>query len=150
MKVRDLMTSPAVVIGGDASFDEIVGVLLDNDVSGVPVVDDRGRLIGMVTEADLLSREGYGSRRRQPLGLVAEYLRGHDPQWVRKAAGQRARELMCHVVITASPDDDIGVVARTMLEEHHKRLPVVDDGHVVGVISRQDLLAAHATGRRPA
>lgn len=140
MKVRDVMSSPALTVGPDTAFQEVVDALLANDVSGLPVVDMDGRLLGIVTEADLVSKEAYGYRRRRALGLVADYLRGRDPQWVRKGAGRTASEVMTTSPAAVSPDDDLGVAARRMLENHHKRLPVVEDGRVVGLVSRHDLL----------
>lgn len=140
MKVRDVMTTPVVTVRPDATFADVVDQLLANDISGVPVVDADGQLVGMVTEADLVSKEAYGYRRRRALGLVADCLRGRDPQWVRKAAGRTATDVMTAAPATASPDDDLAVAARRMLESHHKRLPVIEDGRVVGIVSRQDLL----------
>jgi CBS domain-containing protein len=140
MKVRDVMTTEVCTVGPDASYAEILDCLLDNEISGVPVVHPGGRLLGMVTEADLVSGEAYGHRRRRALELMAGYLRGQDPQWLRKAAGTTAEELMTSPPSTASPDDDIAVAARHMLESSHKRLPVVVDGKIIGIVSRHDLL----------
>jgi CBS domain-containing protein len=140
MKVRDVMSSPPITVGPDATFSAIVDLLLANDISGVPVVDSGGRLLGMVTEADLVSKEAYGFRRPRALGLLADHLRGHDPQWVRKGAGRTASEIMTGAPTSVSPDDALSVAARLMLENHHKRLPVIEDGRVVGLVSRHDLL----------
>ena len=134
------MSTPAVTIGPDAPFPEIVDAMLTHDVSGLPVVDDAGGLLGIVTEADLISKEAYGFRRRGPLSLIGEYLHDRDPQWVRKAGGRTAREAMTGAADTASPDDNLAFIARHMIEHHHKRLPVVSEGKVVGVVSRHDLL----------
>jgi CBS domain-containing protein len=140
MKVRELMSSPAITVGPDATFHEVVDVLLTNEISGVPVVDASGQLLGMITEADLVAKDAYGYRRRRALGLITDYLRGHDPQWVRKSSGRRARDLMTAAAATASPEDEVAVAARHMLENQHKRVPVVEDGRVIGVVSRHDLL----------
>lgn len=141
VKVRDLMTGPAVTVGPDAPFSEVVGKLLDNDISAVVVVDDGGRLLGVISEADVIAKEAYGYRRRRALALMLDYLRGQDPAWVSRASGRRAAEIMSHDPLTARPDEDVGQVARRMLEWHHKRLPVVDGrGRVVGIVSRHDLL----------
>jgi CBS domain-containing protein len=87
VKVRDIMTAPAITVGPDAPFVQIVDALLVNDISGVPVTDDDGRLLGVVSEADVVTKEAYGHRRRRALGLVADYLRGRDPQSVRSRQG---------------------------------------------------------------
>jgi CBS domain-containing protein len=141
--IGDVMTRHVCTIGPDAPFSEIVERLLALDVSGLPVVDLDGRLLGIVTEADLMSRQAHGGRRRRPLALVAELLRGDDPQWVRKASGRTARELMTAAPVTVSPDDLLAVAARRMLDGHHKRLPVVRDGKLVGLVSRHDLLSPY-------
>jgi CBS domain-containing protein len=134
------MTTPAITVGPDATFGDIVDLLLVHEISGLPVVDGEGRLLGIVTEADLVSKEAYGHRRRRSLELLADYLRGHDPQWVRKAGGRTASEVMTTSPAFAAPGDDVAVAARRMLEGRHKRLPVVDGGRVVGIVSRRDLL----------
>jgi CBS domain-containing protein len=141
MKVSAMMTTPAVTVQKDASFAEIVDTLLTFDVGGVPVVDVSGHLVGVVTEADLVSKDAYGYRHRRPLSVIADHLRRHDAHLMRKASGHTAAELMSTSPEVASPDDEADDVARRMLEGHHKRLPVVDTaGHVVGIVARHDLL----------
>src|SRR5690606_11267370 len=125
VRVRDVMTTDVVTVGPDATYGEIADRLLAHDISGVPVIDEAGMLLGIVTEADLVSREAYGPERRRPLGLIVDYLRDRDPAWVRKAAATTARDLMTRVVTTAAPDDDVRVTAQRMLEAGYKRLPVV-------------------------
>ena len=141
MQVRDVMSAPVITVGPDDSFHEVVGRLLDNDISGVPVVDGAGHLLGIVTEADLVSNEAYGYRRRRALALVGDYLLGRNPAWVAKSSARRARDLMSGIASTARPDDDLRAVARRMLEQGHKRMPVVEDGRLVGIVSRHDLLS---------
>lgn len=146
--VRDVMTSDVVSVGPEATYGEIADRLLAHDVSGLPVIDDDGTLLGIVTEADLVSREAYGPDHRRPLGLIADYLRDRDPAWVRKASATTAADLMTRAVTTASPDDEVRVTARRMLESGRKRLPVVgSDGRLVGIVSRRDVLAAGTLGR---
>jgi CBS-domain-containing membrane protein len=140
MKVRDIMQPEVITVGLETTFVELVDKLLTHDISGLPVVDGEGRLLGIVTEADLVSKGAYGYRRRRALGLVADYLRGRDPQWVRKASGRTAGEVMTTAAATAGPDEEVGVAARRMLENRLKRLPVVEDGRLVGILTRHDLL----------
>lgn len=149
MHVRDVMSTNVVEARPEDTYAEIVDRLLAHDISGLPVVDAEGALLGMVTEADLVSREAYGPDRRRPLGLILDLLRERDPAWVRKSSGTTAGELMTRVVDTAAPDDELRVVAQRMLETGHRRLPVVGaDGRVVGIVSRRDLLAT-VYGRPP-
>jgi CBS domain-containing protein len=147
VRVADVMTTDVVTVGPDATYGEIVDRLLAHDVSGLPVIDGDGTLVGIVTEADLVSREAYGPDRRRPLGLIVDYLRDRDPAWVRKSSATTAADLMTRVVTTASPDDEVRVTARRMLESGRKRLPVVaSDGLLVGIVSRRDVLAAGILG----
>jgi CBS domain-containing protein len=139
-KVRDIMSSPVVTVAPDAPFDEVVERLLAEGVSGLPVVDEDGLLLGIVTEADLVSNQAYGYRRKRALALVFDHLRGRDPQWVRKSSGRRARDLMSGAVSVVAPDEEVAAAARRMLEDGHKRLPVVEEGRLVGIVSRMDLL----------
>lgn len=140
--VGQVMTTGVLTIRPTATFQEIVTLLLDYEISGLPVVDADGVLVGIVSEADLISKEAYGAEaaRRRHLKLLRDHLHGQDTAWVQKAAAREARELMTSPVRTVSPDDDLSVAARIMLTEHVKRLPVVSDGKLVGMLARHDLL----------
>lgn len=140
MKVRDVMSSPVFVVRPDASFAEVVDEMLDHDVSGVPVVDADGAVLGIVSEADLIANDAYGYRRHGVLGFIGAFMRDRDPQWFRKAAARTARELMTSAPSAVAPNASLSAVAQQMLEEHHKRVPVVDDGRLVGIVTRHDLL----------
>ena len=138
--VREVMTSPAIVVTPDTPFKQIVNVLLEHDVTGVPVVDEDGGLLGIVTEADLLDKEAYGPQPRRHLALVSDLLANRDPSWRVKAAGQTAHDLMTKRVVTVGPRDDVRNAARLMMEARVTRLPVIDEDRVVGVIARQDVM----------
>jgi len=140
IKVRDVMTKDVVTVAPDTPFPQIVELLLEKNISGLPVVGPSGTLLGIVTEADLITKEAYEHGRRRHLDLVIDHLTGRDPAWIRKAEGRRARDLMTVDVDTASPDEDLATAARRMLEKHHKQLPVVSDRRLVGIVSRKDLL----------
>ncbi|HEV8627022.1 MAG TPA: CBS domain-containing protein [Acidimicrobiia bacterium] len=139
MKVRDVMTPLVVTASPEMSFKETAELLVEAGVSGLPVVGPGGRLLGLVTEADLMSKEAFDTRRRRPLALLVDHLTG-AARWVDKAAGLTAGEVMTTDVVTAAPAEDIRVAARRMLERGVKRLPVVEDGRLVGIVSRYDLL----------
>lgn len=140
VKVREVMTEKVVSVGPGTTYGEIVEVLLENDISGVPVVAKDGTLLGMVTEADLIAKEAYTGGRRRHLDLLRDHLAGHDPAWVDKAAARTAADLMSTEVDHIAPDADLAEAARLMLEGRHKRLPVCQDGKLVGIVSRHDLL----------
>ena len=145
MRVADVMTPEVVTTRPGTPFKQLVAALVDNDVSALPVVGDDGRPVGVVTEADLMSRASYGRVRRRALAVVAESLAGRDPAWLRKSEGLTAAELMTTPIATASPDDDVRVAARRMQERRVKRLLVVEPGgRLVGIVSRHDVLRLFA------
>ncbi len=145
MQARDVMTRNVVTVEPDTPVTEIARLLLEKRISGVPVVEPDGRLVGIVSEGDLMRRveeraPGRGSWWLAMLGIpeerAIEYVRTH---------GRRARDVMTRHVITVTPDTPIGRVAQLLEEEHIKRVPVVEDGRLVGIISRADLLRAIAS-----
>jgi CBS domain-containing protein len=143
VKVRDVMTTEVVTVGPNAPFGEIVDALLERDISGLPVVDAHGMLVGIVTDADLIAKEAYtgnGPRRRRPIGMLRDHLRGRDTSWVDKASARVAADVMTTNVDTVTPEEDVTAAARRMLDGRHKRLPVCDTGRLVGIVSRHDLL----------
>ncbi|MFI0904527.1 CBS domain-containing protein [Streptomyces sioyaensis] len=133
--VRDVMTQAVVAIGQEARFKEIVETMQQWKVSALPVLAGEGRVIGVVSEADLLLKEefrGTDPDRR-------EQLRRSDA--VRKAGGVTARELMSSPALTVHAGETLAQAARTMAYKSVKRLPVVDSGGLLqGIVSRSDLL----------
>lgn len=141
MKVSDLMTTPVVTVTPEATFKVALERLLDTGVSSLPVVDADGRLVGIVTEADLVSKEAYGGRRRRPIEVLADLLAGGQTRWAVKARALTVGQMMSRHVETAGPDEDVRAVARRMVEGRLKRVPVIDEDRVVGILSRRDLLS---------
>jgi CBS-domain-containing membrane protein len=132
--VKDLMTTEVVAVRRETTFKEVAAVLRRYRVSALPVVDDAGRVLGVVSEADLLAKEALADP-----GPVAELVHRKD---VRKAGGLTAGDLMSSPPVTASPDDPVGQAARMMHFMRVKRLPVVNSGgQLVGIVSRADVLA---------
>jgi len=134
------MTSDVVTVKPDASFKELVDTMVGAGVSGVPVVDERGTPVGIVTEADLVAKEAYPGRRPRALALLADGVSARERHWVTKAAGWTAADIMTRKVATCAPDDDVRVVARRMLALGVKRILVVEHRVLVGIVSRRDLL----------
>jgi len=134
--VKDVMTSRVIWVKKAASFREIASALREHKVSAFPVVDAVGKVIGVVSEADLLTKEAlYGE---EP-GVIEGILHHRDQE---KARGVTAGELMTAPPITIRPDDSVQSAARLMYTRKVKRLPVVDaSNHLVGIVSRSDLLA---------
>lgn len=130
--VGTVMTTDVVTVSPDDSFKEVIVALADHEISGAPVMDGDGRLIGVVTEADLLGRGAVG-RATAP---------GRKPHPGREGAeATTVREAMSTPAVTTTADTTVAEAARTLCRRGFKRLPVVDaDGRPVGIVSRADLL----------
>ncbi|MFD0432677.1 CBS domain-containing protein [Streptomyces chartreusis] len=133
--VRDVMTRDVAVVGRDAMFKDIVRTLQDRKVSALPVVDGGGRVLGVVSEADLLHKEEFRD------GDPDRYTQLRRLSDLAKAGSVTAGELMTRPALTVTADSTLAQAARTMARARVKRLPVVDaDGRLEGVVSRVDLL----------
>ena len=143
--VEELMTRPVVRARRDTPFKELVRLLAENDVTAVPVVDDLGRPMGVVSEADLLRKS---ADQTDPSGRTAV---PHLEAWERaKAEGARAEELMSAPAVCARPEWSVVEAARLMETQHVKRLPVVDEAdRLLGIVSRRDLLRVFLRGDAP-
>ena len=132
--VKEVMTAEVVVVRRETTFKEMAAVLRRYRASALPVVDDAGRVVGVVSEADLLAKEALADP-----GVAAELLHHQD---VRKAEGLTAGDLMTRPAVTAAPEDPVEQAARMMHFMRVKRLPVVNSGgELVGIVSRSDVLA---------
>jgi len=135
--VGDVMTRNVVAVRKDARFKDIVRVMRARGFSAFPVLDDNNMVVGVVSEDDLLIREGF----RVP-GTGPRFLLRHADR--SKADGLTAAELMTAPAITIRPDSDVAQAARVLHTRHVKRLPVVTEtGRLVGVVSRVDLLGVY-------
>ena len=145
MRVSDVMTTEVVTVELTTPYKRLVELMLDRRITGLPVVDDAGRLLGLVTEADLVDKQAYGNPPEGLLGMVHQAVFGPPSDVARRAWALTAGGLMTSAVHTARPDEEIAPVARRLVEGNVKRLPVVDEnGVVVGIVSRRDLLAVFA------
>jgi predicted transcriptional regulator len=134
--VKDIMTTDVIWVSKQASFREMAAALREHRVSAFPVLDDAMKVIGVVSEADMLAKEALGL---EPAGKVTGILHHKEQQ---KARGVMAGELMTAPAVTVSPDDTVQHAARLMHTHRVKRLPVTDaDGYLVGIISRADVLS---------
>jgi CBS-domain-containing membrane protein len=142
--VRNLMTSAVVTIKRDADLHEAARLLSENKISGMPVVDDNNRVIGVISEADILILAGM--KKEHTFKDILRNILG-EPVSAKKR-GNKVEDVMGFPPITSKADDDIGEVAKILDDRRIKRLPVVDDeGKLIGIISRADIV--RAIGKKP-
>lgn len=144
MKARDVMSSPVVSIPDTGTVEEAVRLMLDNHVSALPVLGADGKLVGLISEGDLMRRLRDKSARRRSWWL--EFFANPDGSardFVR-ARSHRIAEVMTREVASVSEDTPVAEIARMLEKRRIKRVPVLRDGEPVGIVSRANLLRALA------
>ena len=147
MKARDVMVSPVVTVSQSATVRDTAKTLVERGISAVPVVDPQGKVVGIVSESDLLHRVEAGTERRRSWWLRAvadEELLAAD--YVKAHAGKVA-DIMTHAVVTATPDTPLHEIAMLMERRSIKRVPILANGELVGIVSRANLVQAVASAR---
>ena len=144
MQVQDIMTKKVLTVRPETTVREVAEILVSHKLSGVPVVEEDGSLVGIVSEGDLMSKEILPEPPAEfgILGAVIYYnsLREFKDAFSRMAANT-AEALMTKKVVTVKAEDDVSDVARIMRDKHIKRVPGLDDeGHLIGIVSRQDIV----------
>jgi len=150
MKALDVMVSPVITISPDTSIEEAADTLLKNRISGMPVLDGTGALVGIISEGDFLRRVEAGTERHRPRWLelltrgdtiAAEYVKSH---------GRKVSDVMTTWPVSVGEDTPLMDIADLMESRQIKRVPVVRAGKVVGIVSRANLLQAFASmARKP-
>jgi CBS domain-containing protein len=144
MKARDVMTSHVITVGPELDLKAVANTLVANGISAVPVVAIDGSIVGIISEGDLMRRAVSAERKRSwwletfssAEQLMAEFVKAH---------GRKAKDVMTRQVISVDPDTSLQEIAN-LLEKHGiKRVPVVKDGRLVGIVSRANLVQALAT-----
>lgn len=136
LQVRDVMTTDVGTVGLAAPYKQVARVLAEWSVTGVPVLDQAGHVLGVVSEKDMLCKQERG--HLAPAGGTRLRTRSDRA----KAAAHTAAELMTTPPVTIHPDAHLGAAARLMNDRHIKRLPVVDSsGALIGIVSQRDLLS---------
>jgi len=147
MKAADVMTRRLITIDPDKSVAEAANLMIEHRISGLPVVDAQGLLVGLISEGDLLHRSEMGTDQPQrrswwlrlisgPAAAAEDYVKSHS---------HRVEDVMTRSVLTIGPDTELKDIVQ-LLERHRiKRAPVVDQGRLVGIVSRGNLLQALAS-----
>src|SRR5882724_5366776 len=149
MRAADVMTTEVITIDPDTSVHALAALLSERGISGVPVVDAANRVVGIVSEGDLLHRIETGTQRRTTcrsswwLDTIAS-----DRELARdyvKSHARRVKDVMTRDVVSVSDTTDLADIAMLLEARQIKRVPVVRDGKLVGIVSRANLVRALAT-----
>jgi CBS domain-containing protein len=146
MRARDVMVRAVVTTSPDTTVEKLARLMINLRISGVPVLDGDGRLVGIVTEGDLLRRAETGTERHRSRWselfssnsrLAAEYIKSH---------AKRVADIMTREVVSIDEMATLAEIADLLETKQIKRVPVVHDGRIVGIVSRADLLQVLASG----
>lgn len=149
MRANDVMSSIVVTIGAEDTVRDAAGKLLEHRISALPVVDPEGHLVGVVSEGDLLRRTEIGTERKRGswwLRMVTE--EAAQAADFSKSHATKVADVMTSPAISVPEDTDLKEIAEILEEMHIKRVPVVQDGVLAGIVSRADLIRALATSPR--
>ncbi|MCD5410771.1 MAG: CBS domain-containing protein [Clostridiales bacterium] len=147
MLVKDIMTTNVISVKKEQKIENAVKILMDNNFSGMPVVDVENKVIGVITEGDLIYRS---KKLRIPTFftildsyIFLESMKNLEKQ-IKKMVGYRVEDVMTVDVITVTEDTTVEEIATIMTRKKINRVPVVKEGVLVGVVSRRDIIKAYA------
>lgn len=150
LTVREIMTADVITVKPDTTVGELADILAQNKISGVPVVDDQGQVLGMVSEADIILQDAdlHFPYYIQFLEMVIYLQSVHKfEERVRKSIGSKVTEIMSVDVVSVSPDATVREVATMMADRNVNRLPVTENERLVGIVTRGDIVRAIAEHR---
>jgi CBS domain-containing protein len=148
MQAKDIMSSPVVTVTPDASVAEAAALLLERRISGVPVVDQTGQIAGILSEGDLLRRVETNTERHRPHWLEMLLGQTGDASSFIKSHASRVGDVMSHDVIASHPEASLREIAELMERHGIKRVPILDGGALVGIVSRANLMQGLLADRR--
>jgi len=144
MQAQDVMTRNVIAAAPDTTVDQIAALLIKHRISAVPVVDSGGSVVGLVSEGDLMRRVEGANVERRSWWLSMFSGRERTPADFIKERGRHASDVMTKAVRTVSPRTSVGEIAQILERFHIKRVPVVENGRLIGIVSRANLLHALA------
>jgi CBS domain-containing protein len=140
MKVEDVMAREVATVSPETSLKDVATLLVEQGISGLPVVDGSGEVVGVISEADILMKERAPAEKRG--GVLGWLLEPSDPQAEAKLDARTAGDAMTSPAITVGSGESVPKAAALMVERGINRLPVVEDGTLVGIVTRADLVRA--------
>ena len=142
MKVREVMSTPVVVVQEEATLEEVAKTMLDHHIGCAPVVNRQGLLVGVITESDFAAKEkGFPFSTFRAPQLLGQWISSDNVERIYEAARTlQAKEIMQPQVITVTEDQTMNDAVVLMFEHDINRIPVIRDGVPVGIVSRHDLL----------
>ncbi|WP_338691684.1 CBS domain-containing protein [Bradyrhizobium sp. 26S5] len=145
MRAHQIMARHVVTVGTDTSIMDAAKLMMDHRVSGLPVVDAAGRLVGILSEGDFLRRSEIGTRRRRARWLQFLLGSGHAATDFAHERGRKVGDIMSYDPVTVTEETPLPDLVELMEKKGVKRLPVMRDGRLVGIVTRADLLRAVAS-----
>lgn len=142
MKAHHIMTHHVITISPDATLADAARLMLANHFSGLPVVDAKGELVGIVTERDFLRRQELDTQRKRPRWLEFILGAGSMAEDYVKTAGRKVREIMTRDLYTATEEAPLAEIVLLMEKHHIKRVPIMRGKEIVGIISRKNFVQA--------
>ncbi len=140
MIAADIMTHPVLSVAPDAPLSQAIRLMTDHRVSGVPVVTEGGALVGILTEGDMLRRPETCTEGEKPGWLLSFLLPGREADKYIRTHSRRVSEVMTQEVLTVPATAPLSDVVHLMRRHHVKRLPVMQDGRMIGIVSRADIV----------
>ncbi len=147
MNASDVMTAGVITVAPDANIQMAARTMLEKRISALPVVDQGGKLIGIISEGDLIRRTEVGTEASNSWWLRLLYDNEKLATQFVKAHGVRVADVMSRDVVTAAPETPLAEIARLLEKNRIKRVPILKDGKLVGVVSRANLLQALASAK---
>ena len=143
LKVKDIMTTEVITVSPETEIVQATNLLLENRINGVPVTDDTGKLVGILCQSDLIAQQ-----KKLPIpsfftllnGLIPLISKKNIEKQVQKIAAITVAQAMTPNPVTVQPDMDIEEVAALMVDRNFHSIPVVDEGELVGIVGKEDML----------
>ena len=142
MNAADIMVQPVITVAPDTSVADAARLMLQHRISGLPVVERSGSVVGIVSEGDLLRRAETGTERRRPRWLEFVTAPGRLAHDYAQAHARKVAEIMTAKVVSVAPHEPLEEIVRIMERRRLKRLPVIEAGRLVGIVTRADLIRA--------